>query len=48
MLIPEAKGGNLGLTFSFVWIVVVSNIITVAICLLFLNQLVKITYVRGA
>ena len=48
MLIPEAKGGNLGLTFSFVWIVVVSNIITVAICLLFLNQLVKITYVRGS
>ncbi|HME46477.1 MAG TPA: tripartite tricarboxylate transporter permease, partial [Syntrophorhabdales bacterium] len=48
MLIPEARGGHLGLTFSFVWIVVVSNIITVAICLLFLNQLVKITYVRGS
>ncbi|HVN25302.1 MAG TPA: tripartite tricarboxylate transporter permease [Syntrophorhabdales bacterium] len=48
MLIPEAKGGHLGLTFSFVWIVVVSNIITVAVCLLFLNQLVKITYVRGS
>ena len=48
MLIPEARGGHLGLTFSFVWIVVVSNIITVAVCLLFLNQLVKITYVRGS
>jgi TctA family transporter len=48
MLIPEAKGGHLGLTFSFVWIMVVSNIITVAICLLFLNQLVKITYIRGS
>jgi TctA family transporter len=48
MLIPEARGGHLALTFSFVWIVVVSNIITVAICLLFLNQLVKITYVRGS
>ncbi len=48
MLIPEAKGGHLSLTFSFVWIMVVSNIITVAICLLFLNQLVKITYVRGS
>ncbi len=48
MLIPEARGGHLGLTFSFVWIIVVSNIITVTICLLFLNQLVKITYVRGS
>ena len=45
MLIPEAKGGHLLLTFSFVWIMVVSNIITVAICLLFLNQLVRsLTY----
>jgi TctA family transporter len=48
MLISEAKGGHLALTFSFVWIIVVSNIITVGICLLFLNQLVKITYVRGS
>jgi putative tricarboxylic transport membrane protein len=48
MLIPEARGGHLGLTFSFVWIIVVSNIITVTVCLLFLNQLVKITYVRGS
>ena len=48
MLIPEAKGGHLGLTFSFVWIIVISNIITVGICLLFLNQLVKITYVKGS
>jgi putative tricarboxylic transport membrane protein len=48
MLIPEAKGGHLSLTFSFVWIIVVSNIITVAVCLLFLKQLVKITYVRAS
>jgi TctA family transporter len=48
MLISEAKGGHLALTFSFVWIIVVSNVITVGICLLFLNQLVKITYVRGS
>jgi len=40
MLIPEPKG-HLFLTFSFVWINVVSNIITVGICFLFLNQLVK-------
>jgi hypothetical protein len=48
MLIPEAKGGHLSLTFSFVWIMVVSNIITVAVCIIFLNQLVKITYIRGS
>ena len=45
MLIPEPKG-HLSLTFSFVWIIVVSNIITVSICFLFLNHLAKITRVR--
>lgn len=38
---------HLTLTFSFVWIIVVTNIITVAICFLFLNQLAKITFVKG-
>ena len=37
----------LTLTTSFVWIIIVSNIITVAVCFLFLNQLAKITFVRG-
>lgn len=46
MLMPEPKG-HLTLTFSFVWTIVVSNIITVAFCLLFLNQLVKVTFIRG-
>jgi putative tricarboxylic transport membrane protein len=48
MLIPEAQGGHLSLTFSFVWIMVISNIITVALCIVFLNQLVKITYIRAS
>lgn len=48
MLIPESKGGHLALTYSFVWINVVSNIITVAVCFLFLNQLVKVTTIRGS
>jgi TctA family transporter len=48
MLIPESQGGHLTLTFSFVWIIVVSNIITVAVCFLFLQQLVRITEVRGS
>lgn len=38
---------HLPLTFSFVWIIVIGNIITVSICFLFLNQLAKITYIRG-
>ncbi len=46
MLIPEPKG-HLALTFSFVWINVVSNFITIGICFLILNQLVKVTYIRG-
>lgn len=48
MLIPEAKGGHLGLTFSFVWILIFANVITVGTCLLFLKQLVKITHVRAS
>ena len=38
---------NLVLTFSMVWTMVVANIITVAVSLLFLNQLAKLTTVRG-
>jgi putative tricarboxylic transport membrane protein len=44
-LLNPAK--HLTLTFSFVWIIVITNIITVAICFLFLNQLAKITFVKG-
>ncbi|MBI2087850.1 MAG: tripartite tricarboxylate transporter permease [Deltaproteobacteria bacterium] len=47
MLLPPPKG-KLDLTFSFVWVIIVSNIITVAFCLLFLNQLAKITHVRAS
>lgn len=47
MLLPPPKG-HLDLTFSFVWINVFSNLITVGICFLILNQLVKITQLRGS
>jgi hypothetical protein len=47
MLIPEPKG-HLSLTFSFVWVIIISNIITVGICFLFLEPLARITQVRGA
>ncbi len=46
MLTPESQGGHLSLTFSFVWIIVVSNIITTAICFLFLARIAKVTQVR--
>ena len=46
MLIPEPKG-HLSLTFSLVWINIISNVITVAICFLFLNQIAKITNIRA-
>lgn len=46
MLIPEPRG-HLGLTFSFVWVIIISNIITVGICFLFLEPLARITQVRG-
>ena len=38
---------HLNLTFSFVWIIVLSNIITVAVSFLFLKQLARITFVKG-
>lgn len=46
MLTPEPKG-HLGVTFSMVWTIVISNIITVALCFLFLKQLVRVTQIRG-
>ena len=46
MLTPAPKG-HLAVTFSMVWTIVVSNVITVAVCFLFLRQLVRITQVRG-
>ena len=47
MLIPPPKG-KLDLTYSFVWVIIISNIITVAICFLFLKPLAKVTQVRGS
>jgi TctA family transporter len=45
---PSMLTKHLLLTFTFVWFIVISNIITVALCFLFLGQLAKITYVRGS
>jgi TctA family transporter len=48
MLTPESRGGHLGLTFSFVWTIVIANIVTVAVCFLFLKHLARVTLVRGS
>ena len=48
MLTPESRGGHLALTFSFVWTIVIANIVTVAVCFLFLKQLAKVTQIRGS
>ncbi|MPZ15158.1 MAG: hypothetical protein GEU73_12170 [Chloroflexi bacterium] len=45
---PDMLTTHLTLTFSMIWIIVVANVITVAVTLLFLNQLVKITYLRSS
>jgi putative tricarboxylic transport membrane protein len=44
-LLNPAK--HLPLTLSFVWILIIANIITVAICFIFINPLAKITFVKG-
>jgi TctA family transporter len=45
---PEMLTQHLDITFAMVWILVIANILTAAVCFTFLNQLVKITYVRGS
>lgn len=47
MLLPPPKG-KLDLTYSFVWVIIISNMITVAICFLFLKPLARVTQVRGS
>ena len=44
---PDMLTQHLAVTFSMVWTIVIANIITVVVCFLFLNQLAKLTAVRG-
>jgi TctA family transporter len=44
---PAMLTKNLDVTYAMVWIIVVSNIIAVGVSFLFLNQLVRLTYVRA-
>jgi TctA family transporter len=45
---PAMLTTHLDVTYAMVWIIVLSNIIAVAVSFLFLNQLVRLTYVRAA
>jgi putative tricarboxylic transport membrane protein len=47
MLTPAPKG-HLAVTLAMVWTIVISNIITVAVCLTFMGQLARITRIRGS
>ena len=38
---------DLDVTFSLIWVLVVSNVITVSVCFLFLNQLARLTRIKG-
>ena len=44
---PDMLTKHLDVTFAMVWILVISNIIAASVAFLFLNQLVKLTFVRG-
>jgi len=44
---PDMLTKHLAITFSMVWTLVIANVITVVLCLLVLDQLAKVTYVRG-
>ena len=45
---PDMLTKHLPLTFSMVWTIAISNIITVAVCLLFINYLARLTFIRGS
>jgi TctA family transporter len=44
---PDMLTKHLTLTYSMVWTIVISNLIVVPICFLFINHLAKLTTVRG-
>ncbi len=44
---PAMLTRNLDVTYAMVWVIVLSNIIAVAVSFAFLNQLVRLTYVRA-
>jgi TctA family transporter len=45
---PDMLTKHLPVTFSMVWTIVIANVVTVLACFVFLDQLAKLTTVRGA
>jgi TctA family transporter len=44
---PDMLTRNLNVTYSMVWVIVLSNIIAVSVSFLFLEQLARLTHVKG-
>ena len=45
---PEMLKSRLDVTFSMVWVLIISNIIVAALCFLILNHLAALTFIRGS
>src|SRR5262252_9275068 len=45
---PEMLKSRLDVTFSMVWVLIISNIIVAGLCFLILNHLAALTFVRGS
>src|SRR5262245_61957814 len=44
---PDMLSKHLSVTYSMVWTIVIANVVTVVICFAFLDQLARLTTVRG-
>jgi len=47
MLVPESQGGHLGLVFTFVWLLVIANVVVVALSFVSIRPLTAITRLPG-
>jgi hypothetical protein len=47
MLAPPPKG-HLAVTLAMVWTIVIANVVTVAVCLVFMDHLARLTRIRGS
>lgn len=45
---PDMLSKHLSVTYSMVWTIVLANVVTVVVCFLFLDQLARLTGVRGS
>ncbi|MBM4299588.1 MAG: tripartite tricarboxylate transporter permease, partial [Deltaproteobacteria bacterium] len=45
---PEMLKSRLDVTFSMVWVLILSNLIVAALCFLILNHLAALTFIRGS